>query len=89
VIGITINQLAGQEPTKISYDCLTDNISDIVKGKKKSKKKLNVEGTVRIQPHTQIAHIYVGETVIKARGLIDGQVVEFNEKLLTNPKLLL
>lgn len=39
VVGITESQIAPhkQEKVSLSYDCLTNNISDIVKGKKKSK----------------------------------------------------
>lgn len=68
---------------------MTDNTADIVKGKKKSTDLTNSEGGVRIHPSREIATIGNQKITLIARGLIEGHVIEFNEALLSNPKLLM
>jgi hypothetical protein len=57
IIGVTRLAISPLEKSKISisYSCLTNNIADIVKGKKKSNNQCYLEGGVRISPNTKIA----------------------------------
>jgi glycine cleavage system H lipoate-binding protein len=64
-------------------------MNDFVKGKKKSKYRKFLEGGVKIEKNTVICQVHCGDKIYKIRGVVDGFIIEFNQKLIDNPNLLL
>jgi glycine cleavage system H lipoate-binding protein len=59
----------------------------------KERKRVNIEyfleGGVKIEKNTVICQVHCGDKIYRIRGVVDGFIIEFNQKLIENPNLLL
>jgi len=67
---------------KISFDVVTKGNALAVKGKRK-------KGGMKVKPGTPICEVFCeNQLVFTLNALVEGYIIEFNENLVKNPKLL-